>query len=168
MNLRIPLVLVAVAATAGMVVSSGLSTSSILPKPKNYRFAAAYKGTAVVKIQDNTATISSVAGLGTATVPVGRSKLTGLGKGIGSDPCGTFGGPGAITTPTGRLNFVIAPTGGTACPDQSGEAFSVSGRATFKGGTRKYLKAKGTFKFTGAFTKSTGAFTVKFLGTLTA
>jgi hypothetical protein len=165
-NLRIPIVLVAVAAVAGLVVSSGLSSSGVLPK--KYRFAATYKGTAVVKIEDNVATISSVAGLGTATVPVGKSKLSGLGKGAGSDPCGTFGGPGAITTPTGKLNFVIALTGGTACPDQSGENFSVNGRATFKGGTRKYLKAKGTFKFTGTFVKSTGAFTVKFLGTLTA
>jgi hypothetical protein len=166
MNLRIPLVLVAVAATAGLVVSSGLSSSGVLPK--NYRFAATYKGTAVVKIEDNVATISSVSGLGTATVPVGKSKLSGMGKGLGGDPCGTFGGPGAITTATGKLNFVIALTGATACPDQSGENFSVTGRATFKGGTRKYLKAKGTFKFSGTFTKSTGAFTVKFLGTLTA
>ena len=165
-NLRIPVVLVAVAVTGGLVVSSGLSSSGVLPK--KYRFAATYKGTAVVKIEDNTATISSVAGLGTATAPVGKSKLSGLGKGAGSDPCGTFGGPGAITGPGGKLNFVIAPAGGTACPDPSGENFSVSGRATFKGGTRKYLKAKGTFKFSGTFTKSTGAFTVKFLGTLTA
>jgi hypothetical protein len=165
-NLRIPLVLIAVAAVAGLTVSSGLASSGVLPK--KYRFAATYKGTAVVKIEDNVATISSVSGLGTASVPVGKSKLSGLGKGLGGDPCGTFGGPGSITTVTGKLNFVIAPTGGTACPDQSGENFSVNGRATFKGGTRKYLKAKGTFKFTGTFTKSTGAFTVKFLGTLTA
>jgi len=165
-NLRIPVVLVAAAAVAGLVASSGLSSSVVLPK--NYRFAATYKGTAVVKIEDNAATISSVTGLGTASVPVGKSKLSGLGKGVGSDPCGTFGGPGAITTPTGKLNFVIAPAGGTACPDQSQENFSVNGRATFKGGTRKYLKAKGTFKFSGTFVKSTGAFTVKFLGTLTA
>lgn len=165
-NFRIPIVLVAVAATAGLVVSSGLSSSGVLPK--KYRFAATYKGTAVVTIADNVATISSVNGLGTATVPVGKSRLTGMGKGAGSDPCGTFGGPGAITTPTGKLKFLIAPAGGTACPDASGELFTVSGRATFKGGTRKYLRAKGTFKFTGTFTKSTGAFTVKFLGTLTA
>jgi hypothetical protein len=166
MNLRIPVVLVAVAASAGLAVSSGLSASGALPK--KYRFAATYKGNAVVKIEGNIATISSVSGLGTATVPVGKSKLSGLGKGIGGDTCGTFGGPGAITTPTGKLTFVIAPTGGTACPDESGENFSVNGRATFKGGTRKYLRAKGTFKFSGAFTKSTGAFTVKFLGALTA
>jgi hypothetical protein len=165
-NLRIPFVLVAVAATAGLMVSSGLSSSGALPK--SYRFAATYKGTAVVKIEDNVATISSVSGLGTATVPVGKSKLSGMGKGLGSDPCGTFGGPGAITTATGKLNFVVAPTGGTACPDQSGENFSVTGRATFKGGTRKYLKAKGTFKFIGTYAKSNGAFSVKFLGTLIA
>jgi hypothetical protein len=165
-NLRIPVALVAVAGLAGLVVSSGLSSSGVLPK--NYRFAATYKGTAVVKIEDNVATISSVTGLGTATVPVGKSRLAGMGKGVGADPCGTFGGPGSITTATGKLNFVIALTGGTACPDQSGENFSVTGRATFKGGTRKYLKAKGSFKFSGTFTKSTGAFTVKFLGTLTA
>jgi hypothetical protein len=166
MNLRIPTVLVVVAATAGLVVSSGLPSSGVLPK--NYRFAASYKGTAVVKIEDNVATISSISGLGTATVPVGKSKLSGMGKGLGGESCGTFGGPGAITTTTGKLNFVVAPTGGIACPDESRENFSVSGRATFKGGTGKYLRAKGTFKFTGTFTQSTGAFTVKFLGTLTA
>jgi hypothetical protein len=166
MNLRIPSVLVVVAATAGLVVSSGLPSSGVLPK--NYRFAASYKGTAVVKIEDNVATISSISGLGTATVPVGKSKLSGMGKGLGGESCGTFGGPGAITTTTGKLNFVVAPTGGIACPDESRENFSVSGRATFKGGTGKYLRAKGTFKFTGTFTQSTGAFTVKFLGTLTA
>jgi hypothetical protein len=165
-TLRIPFVLVAVAATAGLVVSNGLSSSGVLPK--SYRFAATYNGTAVVKIEDNVATISSVSGLGTATVPVGKSKLSGMGKGLGGESCGTFGGPGAITTTTGKLNFVVALTGGIACPDESGDNFSLSGRATFKGGTRKYLRAKGTFKFTGTYAKSTGAFTVRFLGTLTA
>lgn len=165
-NGRIPLALASVAAVAGLVVSSGLSSSGVLPK--KYRFAATYRGTAVVKIEDNVATISSVTGLGTAALPVGKSRLAGMGKGVGSDPCGLFGGPGSITTATGKLAFVIAPNGGTACPDQSGENFSVTGRATFKGGTRKYLKAKGTFKFSGTFTKSSGAFTVKFLGTLIA
>lgn len=133
---------------------------------KTIAFRAAYSGKAVVRITGSNADIVSAAATGSGTL-VGKSKLFGKGAGVGNDPCGTFGGPGAITAADGKkLNFVIAPTGGTACGDETGQTFSLVGRATVKGGTGKYLGAKGTFKFAGTFNRGTGAFSVKFVGTL--
>lgn len=167
-RLRISGAVVTAAAAACLVAGAALAGQTVPPKPRTYAFAATYRGKAVVVFTDNNAKISSVAGVGTASAPVGKSKLSGTGLGVAGDPCGTFGGPGSITGVGGKLNFVIAPTAGSACGDESGTNFTVSGRATFKGGTAKYLKAKGTFKFSGSFNKATGAFTVKFVGSLTA
>ena len=162
---HIPAVLTAAVAVAGLVAGAALAGPAATPR--TYKFAASYTGKSVVKIVDQSATISSVTGLGTASLPVGKSKLAGMGAGVGGDPCGTFGGPGSITAVGGKIKFSIAPVAGSACGDESGSTFTVSGRATIKGGTAKYLKAKGTFKFQGTFTKATGAFSVKFVGLLT-
>jgi hypothetical protein len=162
---HIATVVTAVAAAACLAAGAALAAPDAVPK--TYKFSATYAGKSVVALVDNNATIQSTAGVGTATAPVGKSKLSGAGKGVGGDPCGTFGGLGAITAVGGKLTISIAPTGGSACGDESGQTFTVSGRATVKGGTGKFAKAKGSFKFAGTFTRATGAFTVKFVGTLT-
>ena len=162
---RISTVVTAVAAAACLAAGAAFAGPNVAPK--TYKFSATYAGKSVVTIVDNNATIQSTTGVGTASAPVGKSKLSGTGKGVGSDPCGTFGGLGAITAVGGKITFSIAPTGGSACGDESGQNFTVSGRATIKSGTGKFAKAKGSFKFSGTFARATGAFTVKFLGTLT-
>ena len=152
-------------AVAALVAGTALAAGSV--GSTTVAFRATYAGKAVVRVTGSTADIPSASATGTGTL-VGKSKLSGKGAGVGADPCGTFGGPGFITASNGkRLNFVIAPTAGNACGDEGGQTFSLVGRATFKGGTGKYLKAKGSFKFTGIFDKGTGAFSIKLIGTLT-
>lgn len=148
------------ALVAGTALAAGTAGS------KTIAFKAAYSGKAIVRITGSNADIVSAAATGTGTL-VGKSKLFGKGAGVGNDPCGTFGGPGTITAADGKkLNFVIAATSGSACGDESGQTFSLVGRAIIKGGTGKYVKAKGSFKFTGTFDRGSGAFSVKFVGTL--
>jgi hypothetical protein len=160
---------IATAASLGVAIAAlvaGTALGAGTAGNKTVAFTASYSGKAVVRITGSNADIASATATGTGTL-VGKSTLSGKGAGVGADPCGTFGGPGSITGTGGKLNFVIAPTGGSACGDESGQTFSLVGRATVKGGTGKYAKAKGSFKFTGTFDKGSGAFAVKFVGSLT-
>ncbi len=134
--------------------------------PASVAFTGSYTGKATVKISGSRADIVADA-TGTGTV-VGKSKLSGKGVGNNVEPCPLFGGPGTITAANGsKLNFVISSAGGSACTDEAGQTFSLLGRATINGGTGKYAKAKGSFKFTGIFDRGNGLFSVKFRGTLT-
>jgi hypothetical protein len=132
----------------------------------NVAFRANFHGKAVVQITGSRADIVSARASGRG-VPIGKATLFGKGAGNNSDPCPLFGGPATITTKNGKLKFVVAPTGGSACTDEQGQDFSLSGRAKFKGGTGRYARAKGSFRFSGSYTRSTGAFSVRFVGTLT-
>jgi hypothetical protein len=132
----------------------------------NVAFRATFSGKAVVEVTGSHADIVSARASGSG-VPIGKATLFGKGAGNNAEPCPLFGGPGTITTKKGKLKFVVASTGGSACTDEQGQDFSLSGRAKFKGGTGKYAGAKGSFKFTGSYTRKTGAFSVKFVGKLT-
>lgn len=129
-------------------------------------FRANFAGKAVVQVSGSHADITSARAAGRGT-PIGKATLVGKGAGNNAEPCPLFGGPGTITTKNGKLKFVVSPTGASACTDEQGQDFSLSGRAKFKGGTGRYVRAKGSFKFTGSYTRKTGAFSVKFVGTLT-
>jgi hypothetical protein len=152
-------VIAALALVAGTAVAG--TTAKKLP------FTANYKGTATTKITNSVAAISAT-GTGTGTF-VGKSSISGLGSGDTSQqPCVPFTGTGLLKgTGTTKLTFKVAP-GSSSCGDESGESFAISGHVTVLKGTGKLAKAKGTLKMTGTYTHSTGAFTVKFFGTLTA
>ena len=136
------------------------------PTVKATAFTASYTGKATVKVSGSKADIAADA-TGTGTL-VGKSKLSGKGAGSNVEPCPLFGGPGTITAADGaKLDFVITASGGSACTDEEGKTFSLLGRATISGGTGKYAKAKGSFKFTGTYDRGSGLFAVKFTGTLT-
>jgi hypothetical protein len=150
-----------VAAAAAVIASSTLASGTA-----KVAFRANFSGKAVVRVTGSQAEITSAQASGTG-VPIGKATLLGKGAGNNSDPCPLFGGPATISTAKGKLKFAIAPTAGVACTDEEAQQFSLSGRATFKGGTRRYAKAKGSFKFAGSFNRRTGAFTVKFVGTVT-
>jgi hypothetical protein len=150
-----------VAAAAAIIATSGFAAGTA-----KVAFRANFSGKAVVRVSGGQAEIVSAQAVGKGS-PIGRATLFGKGRGSNSDPCPHFGGPATITTTKGKLKFAIAPTSGSACTDEQAQQFSLSGRAVFKGGTRKYAKARGSFKFAGSFNRSTGAFSVKFLGTLT-
>ena len=149
---------VAVAVIAGPALAGGDAAK--------VAFRANFAGKAVVQVSGSHADITSARATGKGT-PIGKATLSGKGAGNNTEPCPLFGGPATITTAKGKLKFVITPTGGSACTDAQGQDFSLSGRAKFKGGTGKYARARGSFKFTGNYTRKTGAFSVKFLGTLT-
>ena len=161
---RIAGVIAAAVATAALTTGAALATAP--PAHKPVKFAAAFSGKAVVRVSGSSASIAADA-TGTATL-LGKSKLSGKGVGTSTDPCPLFGGTGTITGLAGkRVNFVVAPATGNACTDEDGQIFSLSGRATFKGGTGRYLRAKGTFRFSGTFDRGSGLFSVKFTGLLT-
>lgn len=157
------------AVTAAVVVAAVVAGSALAAgtvSTKTVVFTASYSGKASVKVAGSTADISADAtGSG---ILVGKSKLSGKGVGKSVEPCPLFGGPGTITASDGRkLNFVIAGLAGSACTDEAAQNFSLVGRATFKGGTGKYVRAKGSFKFTGSYDRGSGFFSVKLRGTLT-
>jgi hypothetical protein len=147
--------------------AAAIATSAFAGAAKQVPFRANFKGHAVVRVSGAHADIVSAKATGTG-VPIGKATLVGTGAGNNSEPCPLFGGPATITTKAGKLRFVIAPTGGSACTNEEGQMFSLAGRASFKGGTRKYAKAKGSFKFAGSYNRSSGVFSVKFVGTLSA
>lgn len=160
---RIAGVIAAAVATTAIAAGSALAGASAT---KPVAFKASFSGKAVVRVSGSKADISADA-TGTA-FPLGKSKLSGKGVGNNTEPCPLFGGTATITGATGaKLNFLIGPAVGNACTDQDAQTFSLSGRATFKGGTGKYLRAKGTFKFSGTYERGTGLFSVKFTGLLT-
>ena len=150
----------AAAAVAAIAVGSALAATA-KPTP----FKAAFTGKAVVKVNGQAADITAT-GTGLATL-LGRSTLAAKGAGTQSDPCPLFGGLATMAGKTGKINFKIPPAAGSGCTDEQGNTFALVGRATITGGTLKYKKAKGTFKFTGTFDKGTGNYSVKFTGLLT-
>ena len=149
----------AAAVTAALV---GTAFAGAATKP--VAFTQTFKGKATVVIEGDAATISSVKGAGTGA-PLGKATLSGKGAGTKSDPCPLFGGKATMTTKKGKLNFTVKPATGSACTDEAGQDFSLSGAATFNGGTLKYKKVKGTFRFSGSYNRGTGEFSVKFKGT---
>lgn len=145
--------------TAAAAAGTAGATKKVVP------FLATYKGTATVKITDNIGAINAT-GTGTG-VPVGAGSITGIGSADTSkQPCVPFTGTGAIKGKTAGITFKVVP-GSSACGDEKGEIFSITGHATVIKGTGKLLRAKGTLKFTGTFDHTSGAFSVKFFGTLT-
>lgn len=161
---RIITAVTAAVATAAVVASTALAAGTV--SSATTAFTASYTGKATVKVAGSRADISADAS-GTGTV-VGKSKLSGKGVGTNVEPCPLFGGPGTITVAGGaKLNFTITASGGSACTDEEGRLFSLLGRATIKGGTGKYAKAKGTFKFTGSYDRGNGLFSVKLRGSIT-
>jgi hypothetical protein len=161
-RLRVPGLAVVAIATAALAAGAALAAA---PPHKPAKFTASLTGKAVVVIDGTAATITA-SGTGMAGT-LGRVKLFGKGAGTKADPCPLFGGTATLTTAKGRLNLVLAPLSAGACTDEGGQVFALSGRATFKGGTAKFLKAKGTIRFGGSYDRGTGLFSVRFTGLLT-
>lgn len=158
---RLAWALAAVAAVLALGTGAALASSA-----KIVVFAASYSGTATTKVTDNVADIAAT-GTGKATI-LGAGKIAGVGKGDTSvQPCVPFTGPGTMTgTGKNKLTFKVVD-GSTACGDEAGQVFSVSGKATVVKGFGKLAKAKGTLKFTGVYDREAGTFSVKFKGKLT-
>ena len=93
--------------------------------------------------------------------------VTGLGTGDSSvQPCVPFNGTGSMRGPYGVITFKVNP-GTAGCGDDAGQLFSITGKAAVIKATGKLAKAKGTLKMTGIYDRSSGAFSIKFSGSLT-
>jgi hypothetical protein len=162
--LRIGKTVVVAAAAAALVTGAALAGPSA--STKIVPFTAKYAGTAVVKVTDDVADISTT-GAGTGTL-IGTSKIVGKGTGDASQqPCVPFTGTGTMSATNGtKLLFKVVP-GSTGCGDESGNVFSITGRAAVLKGTGKLAKAKGSLKLTGLYDRGKGTFAVKFAGKLT-
>ncbi len=151
------------AAMAATVLVAGAFAAATVTK-QVVTFTAKYSGTAVTTQTDNVVAITAN-GHGSATL-IGVGKITGLGKGDSSvQPCVPFTGTGTMRGPSGTITFKVTP-GAAGCGDEAGQLFSVTGKASVLKATGKLVRAKGTLKMTGTYDRSSGAFSVKFRGSL--
>lgn len=160
-------VVTALACTTAALVVGAAWAGTAAGEAKIVLFTAKYAGKATVIVTDNVAEISAN-GAGKGTL-IGKSKITGKGFAYASEsePCVPFSGPGSMFSSTGtKLDFKVL-SGSTGCGDESGQVFSISGRAQVAGGTKAFRKAKGALKFTGVYDRGQGTFSVKFTGKIT-
>ena len=160
---------ITIAAPAAVVIALALVAGSAVAgtAKKTLPFKANYTGAAVTKVTNNIAAISAT-GTGTGTF-VGKSSISGLGSGDTSQqPCVPFTGTGLLKgTGTTKLTFKVAP-GSVSCGDDAGEIFQINAHATVIKGTGTPAKTKGTLKMTGTYDHTSGAFSLKLFGILTA
>jgi hypothetical protein len=155
-------VLAAVAASSVVAASALAGTSG-----KTLAFSAKYAGKANVSVVDQIASYTAI-GKGKGKL-IGVGKVTGKGAGDASKkPCSPFGGAGLMKGTKGSISFK-AVTQATACGDQDGQIFSLSGRVKVLKGTGTFKHARGgILKFTGVYDRGHGTFSVKFFGSLSA
>jgi hypothetical protein len=133
---------------------------------KPIAFTARYTGTATTQAADNVVTINAN-GTGKGLL-LGAGKVTGLGTADSSQrPCVPFLGTGKMTGAGGTIIFKVKP-GTSGCGDDAGAFFTISGKATVLKATGKLAKRKGTLKMSGTYDRNSGAFSIKFSGSLTA
>lgn len=142
-----------------------LAAAALAVVVKPIAFTGKYTGTAVTNQTDNVVAINAN-GTGTGTL-LGAGKITGAGSGDTSvRPCVPFTGTGKMSGPGGTIIFKVIP-GSSGCGDEQGQLFSITGKATILKATGKLLKRKGTLKMSGTYDHDSGAFSVKFSGSLT-
>src|SRR5262245_23081191 len=95
---------------------------------------------------------------------IGRSTLKGFGAGnLTSSGCATFGGRVTLRGARGSLRLKMHSA--QACPgDSAADTVSFHGRARVVGGTKAFAGAGGALRFTGTYTRSTGAVSVSLRG----
>lgn len=155
---------IATALATALLVAAG-ALASTTEGAATIAFTAKYAGTAVVKVTDDVAAITAN-GPGKGTV-IGAGKITGTGKGDASQqPCVPFGGTGKMTgVASTTIAFKVVSTS-KGCGDESGQYFSISGKALVTKATGKLAGRKGTLKFTGLYNRGAGTFSIKFSGSL--
>lgn len=151
---------------AAFVLLAVVATGALAgKKPAPVAFTGSYNGTATTQQNDQSVAITA-SGAGSGTL-IGAGKITGVGTGDTSQqPCVPFTGTGSMTGTGGAIAFKVIP-GSQGCGDQQGESFTVSGKATVTSATGKLAGRKGTLRLTGTYDRSSGAFSVKFRGSLT-
>ena len=144
------------AALAVAVLAAGTAVAANVIAPKTVVFKGSYAGTVTEKVDaQNVTALASANGTGTI---VGKGKLSGtVTATTASPPCSPLSGPGTITGTAGKLKLTLTRTTSRGCAASQDDQnnISVSGNAKFNGGTRKFLKARGTVHFSGQYDRST-------------
>lgn len=149
-------------ALAMLAVAVAAAGADAVTKP--IAFTAKYSGMATTQTADTVVKINAN-GAGKALL-LGVGKITGAGTADGSQrPCAPLTGTGKLSGPGGILIFKVKP-GTSGCGDDSGQLFSIAGKVTVLKATGKLARRTGTLKMTGIYDRESGAFTVKFTGSL--
>lgn len=165
MKSRISFAAVSALVLAVALALAGTALAGTVASSKKSPFTASYAGRAVVRATGDTTADLSVRGAGTGNV-VGKSTITGVGKGFQGDPCSAFTGTGSIVSKLGRLNFTLNP-GAKACPSADNpDVSAITASVKITGGTAKLKTARGTLKLTGTYDRGTGKFASTFKGVI--
>lgn len=155
---RAPASVIGGLAVAAVLVGTALGSSAAL--------VASYTGTVTEKVNGPSVT-ALPRGKGTGTL-IGKSTLTGVvAATTANPPCSPLNGPGTLTSARGKLKLkLITGSRGCAAGEDDRDSISFSGTAKVTGGTGKFLRAKGTLRFSGHYDRANGEFNVKLRGTV--
>ena len=157
--LRIPLTLAALALAAVFISSAAAATIT---------FTGNYKGKVTERVDGQTITAVAVGtGLGTL---IGKGTVGGkvVATTTTDSPCAPFKGPGTIKGAKGTFKLsVLTGSRGCAASEDDQDNISMAGTAKVIGGTGKFIKARGTLRFTGKYNRTSGLFTLKLTGKVT-
>jgi hypothetical protein len=159
--------LLLLAGAAGLAAFVAGTAVAAAPKPKTVTFKGSYAGQVTEKVNGTDVT-ALTSGTGTGTV-VGKGKLTGtVTATTANPPCSPIAGKGTLAGPKGKLKVTVLSTShGCAASDTDQSNITVSGTVKVTGGTLLFRKAKGSIHFSGAYDRTSGAFSIKLTGKLT-
>ena len=158
-HFRIPLALVTLALAAVLVSSAAAATIS---------FSGSYKGKVTEQVNGQVITAVTI-GTGIGTV-IGKGTVGGkvVATTTADSPCAPLKGPGTIKGAKGTFKLsIVSGSRGCAASEEDKDNISIAGTAKVVGGTGKFIKARGTLRFTGHYNRTSGLFTLKLTGTVT-
>lgn len=158
-HFRIPLALVTLALAAVFISSAAAATIT---------FSGSYKGKVTERVDGQLVT-AVVAGTGIGTV-IGKGTVGGkvVATTTPDSACAPFKGPGTIKGAKGTLKLsVLSGSRGCAASEEDKDNISFAGTAKVVGGAGKFIKARGSLRFTGRYDRTSGLFTLKLTGKVT-
>ncbi len=158
-HLRIPVALVTIALAAVFISSAAAATIT---------FTGTYKGKVTERVSGQIITAVTV-GTGTGTL-IGKGAIGGtvVATTTADSPCAPLKGPGTIKGLKGSFKLsIVSGSRGCAASEEDKDNISIAGTAKVVGGTGKFIKARGSLRFTGRYDRTTGLFTLKLTGKVT-
>ena len=158
-HVRIPLALVTLALAAVFVSSAAAATIT---------FTGSYKGKVTERVDGQLITAITV-GTGTGTL-IGKGTVGGkvVATTSADSACAPLQGPGTIKGAKGTFKLnILSGSRGCAASEDDQDNISIAGMAKVVGGTGKFIKARGSLRFTGRYNRTSGLFTLKLTGKVT-
>jgi len=154
---RKAITLIAIAAVAaGISAGAALAATTAL-----HPYKATFSGRVTEKVVGDLVS-GTVAGTGSA------GTLAGTVKGSQANACSPLSGPGTIKSGKNTLKIQVITQKSRACAvsEDDKDHINVTGKVKVLGGTGKYARAGGVLAIKGTYNRSTGTFSVKFLGSI--